>query len=143
MNKSLFDPKLLAFARRFPQRAKVMNLPSFENMAKLNHKQAEDKKSTAMIEYMRAQEMSQQEVINAWDQYQESFLSELLEAGCPEDKISISYTAEEDYSGTATIEIDSVPFAKLIRQPSPGETIDGKPTTIWDFTRQFLDGEIQ
>lgn len=139
----VFDPKLLHFAQRFPQRAKVLKLPTAKQMMIANAKSQQETRTMAMVDYMRAQEKSQQEVVDAWNRYQETFLEELVQTGCPEAAIEMDCgpVDEATFSGDVTIKVQGAPFAKLFRKATEGTTEEGKPATVWEFTAEFMEPE--
>lgn len=77
--------------QRYPQRAKVLGLDP-QKMMKQNAQAAAENQSTALIEYMRSQEKSQQEVINAWDGFLAKCVETVVEtSGCTPEDIELRF----------------------------------------------------
>ena len=111
-DRAPFTREQIAYSRRHPQ-AVAHGLPTAESMIQANirwqTKRAE-KKAASLVGYLRAQEKSQSEVVDAFDRFLEQCLAAVQEScRCPLEDLCLHFgELRKDYSQDFMISVGDV-----------------------------------
>jgi hypothetical protein len=113
----------------------------------LLQQQDSEKAAVSLGNYLRAQEKSQTEVVQAWDAFQESVLSNVLRdlahLGVTEVDLEVEYgpTNEHDWSGEAVVSVRGVPFIRMKRANNSLKAEESKSPIDWEFSAEVIEDE--